>query len=108
MQKIRKGDSVQVIRGTDRGKRGRVLAVDLKGSRVRVEGVRMQTQHMKPGRKGARQGGIIEQEGYVHVSNVMLVNPADDKPSRARVEVRGGRHVRVFTRGGEPVPDALQ
>jgi large subunit ribosomal protein L24 len=108
MQKIRKGDTVQVIGGTDRGKRGRVLAVDLEGSRIRVEGVRMQTRHMKPGRKGARQGGIIEREGYLHASNVMLVSPADDKPSRIRIEVRDGRRVRVFARDGELVPDALR
>ena len=108
MQKIRKGDTVQVIGGTDRGKQGRVLAVDLEGSRVRVEGVRMQTQHMKPGRKGARKGGIIEREEYLHASNVMMVNPADDKPSRVRIEVRDGRRVRVFARDGELVPDALQ
>jgi large subunit ribosomal protein L24 len=108
MRKIRKGDTVQVIGGADRGKQGRVLAVDLEGSRVRVEGVRMQTRHMKPGRKGARQGGIIEREGYLHASNVMLVNPADEKPGRVRIEVRDGRRVRVFARDGELVPDALQ
>lgn len=106
MQRIRRGDLVQVVRGADRGKRGRVLAVNPKQGRVRVEGVRMQTRHMKPGRKGARQGGIIEQEGYVHLSNVMLVNPADSKPDRARIESRAGKRVRVFARSGEPVPDA--
>jgi large subunit ribosomal protein L24 len=66
----------------------------------------MQTRHMKPGRKGARQGGIIELEGYVDLSNVMLVNPADNKPDRTRIESRGGERVRVFVRNGEPVPDA--
>jgi len=106
MQKIRKGDLVQVTTGADRGKQGRVLALDLDSSRVRVEGVRMQTRHMKPGRKGARQGGIIEQEGYLQVSNVMLVNPADSKPDRARVENRDGQRVRIFVRDGELVPDA--
>jgi large subunit ribosomal protein L24 len=103
---LRKGDLVQVTTGADRGKQGRVLALDLDSSRVRVEGVRMQTRHMKPGRKGARQGGIIEQEGYLHVSNVMLVNPADSKPGRARVENRDGQRVRIFVRDGELVPDA--
>jgi large subunit ribosomal protein L24 len=98
---------VQITRGADRGKQGRVLAVDLKESRVRVEGVRMQTRHMKPGRRGARQGGIIEQEGYVHLSNVMLVNPADSKPDRARVEIRGGKRVRIFARSGDLVPDRV-
>jgi large subunit ribosomal protein L24 len=56
-------------------------------------------------RSGAREGGIVETEGYVDVSNVMLVHPGDNKPSRIRVEERDGLRVRVFVRGGEPVPD---
>jgi large subunit ribosomal protein L24 len=60
MQKIRRGDLVEVISGVDRGKQGRVLAVDSPGSRVRVEKVRVQKRHLKPGRAGAQQGGIVE------------------------------------------------
>jgi len=56
-RRIRKGDLVQVIAGADRGKQGRVISVDLAGRRVRVEKVRMQKRHLKPGRKGARAGG---------------------------------------------------
>ena len=57
---------------------------------VRVERVRLQKRHLKPGRKGARQGGIVEQEGFISISNVMLIDPADGKPSRARIEEQDG------------------
>ena len=103
--KMRRGDLVQVITGADRGKQGRVIAVDTASGRVRVEGVRMQKRHLRPGRRGAHQGGIVEQEGYVQASNVMLVNPEDGAPSRVRIEEQDGRRVRVFARGGQPVPE---
>jgi len=108
MQRIKKGDLVQVVSGVDRGKQGKVIAVHPENDRVRVEEVRLQKRHLKPGRRGARSGGIVEQEGFIHGSNVMLVNPADGKPSRVRVEERDGRRVRVFVRGGEPVPEAAE
>ena len=108
MKKIRKGDLVQVITGADRGKQGRVIGLDLHKGRVRVEKVRLRKRHLKPGRRGAAQGGIVEDEGFVRLSNVMLVNPDDGKPSRVRVEERDGERVRVFTRGGQPVPDPTQ
>ncbi|MBW2497325.1 MAG: 50S ribosomal protein L24 [Deltaproteobacteria bacterium] len=105
MQKIRKGDLVQIVAGADRGKQGHVIAVDKSGRRVRVESVRVQKRHLRPGRTGAREGGIVETEGYVDASNVMLVHPGDQKPSRVRVEEQDGQRVRVFVRGGEPVPE---
>jgi large subunit ribosomal protein L24 len=79
--------------------------VDLEQARVRVEGVRVQKRHLKPGRRGAKTGGIVSSEGFVHVSNVMLVDPKDRKPSRVRVELREGKRLRVFVRSGEPVPE---
>ncbi len=107
MQKIRKGDLVQVVTGADRGKQGRVISVDVSDGRVRVEAVRLQKRHLRPGRSGAREGGIVETEGMIDVSNVMLVHPGDQKPSRVRVEERDGKRIRVFARGGEPVPDPV-
>jgi large subunit ribosomal protein L24 len=109
-QRIRKGDQVRVTTGNkkDRGKQGKVLAVDRAKGRVRVEGVRMQKRHLKPGRSGARAGGIIEQEGYIHASNVRLVDPETGKPSRVRFEERDGARVRVFVKSGEAVPEPLQ
>jgi len=105
MQTIRKGDLVQVISGADRGKQGRVLAVDSHRDLVRVEGVRMRKRHLRPGRAGAQQGGIVEDEGFLHRSNILLVNPDDNRPSRVRVEERDGHRMRVFSRGGQPVPE---
>lgn len=105
MQGIRKGDLVQVVAGADRGKRGRVIATRPGTGSVRVEKVRLQKRHLKPGRRGARQGGIVEQEGYIAASNVMLIDPTDNKPSRVRMEQREGGRVRVFVRSGEAVPD---
>lgn len=103
--RIRTGDLVQVVTGSDRGKRGRVLAVDRERGRVRVEKVRLQKRHLRPGRKAMKTGGILEQEGFIDLSNVMLVEPETSRPSRVRVQVDGGRRRRVFTRGGKPAPD---
>ena len=105
---IRKGDLVEVISGTDRGKQGRVLAVDPEKGRLRVEKVRLQKRHLKAGRKGARTGGIIEQEGFIDASNVMLVDPKDNRPSRVRVEQRDGKRIRVFVKSGDPVPEGVR
>ncbi len=105
---IRKGDLIEVISGTDKGKQGRVLAVDNEKGRFRVEKVRIQKRHLKAGRKGARTGGIIEQEGFIDASNVMLVDPKDDRPSRVRVEEREGQRVRVFVKSGDPVPETVR
>ena len=105
---IRKGDLVEVISGTDKGKQGRVLAVNPGKGRLRVEKVRIQKRHLKAGRKGSRTGGIIEQEGFIDASNVMLVDPKDNRPSRIRVEEREGKRVRVFVKSGDPVPEAVR
>ncbi len=102
--RIRKGDLVQVIAGADKGKQGRVISVDSSRG-VRVEKVRIQKRHLKPGRAAAKTGGIIEQEGYVDPSNVMPVDPSTNQPGRVRTEDRDGRRVRVFTKSGELVPE---
>jgi large subunit ribosomal protein L24 len=103
-QRIRKGDLVQVVTGADRGKQGRIIAVRSNGM-IRVEKVRLQKRHLKPGRRDARAGGIIEQEGYINPSNVMLVDPSDNKPSRTRIREEDGRRIRVFAKSGEAVPE---
>ena len=103
MTQIRKGDLVQVVTGTDRGKQGRVIEVG--PDRVRVERVRMQKRHLKPGRAAARQGGIVDTEGFVHISNVMLLDPADNKPSRMRAADKDGNRGRFFVRSGDAAPD---
>jgi len=102
---IRKGDLVQVVTGADRGKQGHVLAVDRENGKVRIEQVRLQKRHLKPGRKGARTGGIVEIEGYIDASNVMLVDATSGKPSRVRIGSDGDRKVREFVKSGDPVPE---
>jgi len=100
---IRKGDVVRVVKGSDRGKQGKVIAIDAERGRVRVEKVRVHKRHLKPGRRGSRTGGILEEEGFVDASNVMLVD-GKGAATRARTELRDGRRVRVFVSTGEPVP----
>lgn len=80
--KIRKNDQVQVIAGRDRGKKGRVLSVHPEKSRVIVEGVGMIKRHTKPNPQKNVKGGIVEREGAIHVSNVMLVDPDSSAPTR--------------------------
>ena len=103
-RRIRTGDLVQVIAGADRGKQGKVIAIDAEKGRVRVEKVRMQKRHLKPGRRAAPAGGIIEQEGFIDASNVMLVDDAG-KRSRVGVETDGdGKRNRIFRTTGKAVP----
>ena len=106
-RRIRVGDNVQVISGSDRGRQGKVLAIE--GDRVRVDKVRIQKVHLKPGRSAARAGGILEREGFIHISNVMPVEPDSGKPSRIRTQVdEKGRRQRVFATNGQPVPEPVQ
>jgi large subunit ribosomal protein L24 len=95
MPRIKKGDTVQVItgakqeRGGDRGKQGKVLAVDFEKNRVIVEGVNMIKRHNKVGQtdKGARTGGIETKEASVHLSNVALIDPSTKKPTRIGTKI---------------------
>jgi large subunit ribosomal protein L24 len=104
-QRIRKGDLVQIVAGADRGKQGKVISVRPSVGTLRVDKVRVQKHHLKPGRRGARAGGIVEIEGYLDASNVMLVDPSTNKPDRTKVEFQGGERVRVFAKSGEAVPE---
>jgi large subunit ribosomal protein L24 len=78
---IKKGDTVMVITGESKGQKGRVLEVNREKSRAIVEGINMVSKHTKPNAK-APQGGIIKKEAPVHVSNLMLIDPASGKPTR--------------------------
>jgi large subunit ribosomal protein L24 len=97
--KIRSGDQVKVIAGKDRGKTGRVLRVDPSKQRVYVEHLNMVKRHTRPqqvpgARSEAALGGVIEREGPIHVSNVMLLE-AKGKPTRVGVEREDGQRFRV-------------
>jgi large subunit ribosomal protein L24 len=103
--KIRRDDEVIVISGKDRGKTGRVLRVDPQRQRVFVEGLNLVKRHTRPqqvrGAQRAEQvGGVIEREGPIHVSNVMLLDPKDKKPTRLGIAREDGERVRVTRRSG--------
>jgi large subunit ribosomal protein L24 len=94
--KIKKGDNVEVVTGKDAGKRGRVLRVDRERERVVVEGVNMIKRHTRPNPQKRIQGGIVEREAAIHVSNVMVVSPDSGRPTRVGYKVLDdGRKVRV-------------
>jgi large subunit ribosomal protein L24 len=98
--KIRRDDHVVVISGKDRGKTGRVLRVEPKNERVFVEGLNIVKRHQRP-RPGSNDlGGVIEKEGPIHVSNVMLLDPSDNKPTRVTISREGGQRSRVARRSG--------
>jgi len=103
--RIKAGDDVIVIGGKDRGKRGKVLRVEPAKDRLYVEGLNIIKRHQKPqqvaGAQRAEQvGGVIEKEGPIHVSNVMVADPKDGKPTRVGVEVEDGKRYRVAKRSG--------
>jgi|ERR1700733_7048856 large subunit ribosomal protein L24 len=101
--RIKKGDQVVVITGADKGKRGEVLQVLPKADRAVVRGVRVVKRHTKPTGMG-NPGGIVEKEGPIHLSNVMLVDPKTDKPTKVGFRVlEGGRKVRVAKSSGEVI-----
>jgi large subunit ribosomal protein L24 len=98
---VRKGDTVVVIAGRERGKRGRVLRVMPAEGRVVVERINLMKKHQKPTQK-LRQGGIIEREGALALSNVLPICGRCDKPSRTGVKTLGdGRKTRICKRCGE-------
>ena len=103
MDKMRKGDGVIVIAGKDKGKRGTVLRrVD--SERIVVEGVNRVKKHVKPNPMKGQQGGIVEVEMPIQISNVALYNPATQKAGRVGLKtLDDGRKVRVFKADGEVV-----
>jgi large subunit ribosomal protein L24 len=103
MKRIRKGDDVVVLSGRDKGKRGTVLRrVD--AEHVVVEGVNRVKKHQRPNPMKGEQGGIVDKDLPIHVSNIALYNPATQKPDRAGVKtLEDGRKVRVFKGNGEQV-----
>ncbi len=98
---IKKNDTVVVISGKDRGKRGRVLEVAPRERRVLVEGVNVVKRHTRPNPQRNVKGGILTKESAVDISNVMLIDPDTDKPTRVgRKLLEDGRSTRVARRSG--------
>lgn len=101
---ITKGDRVRVIRGNDRDKEGTVLEVLRDEARVRVEGVNMRKRHTRPSQQDP-DGGIMTFEAPIHISNVMLIDPASDVASRVRIQVEAdGTKERIAVKSGNPIP----
>ena len=98
--KIKKGDTVKVIAGKDKDKEGKVIAVDTKNHRVLVEGVNMVTKHTKPSAAN-QQGGIVETEAYIAVSNVMYLHKG--QPTRIGFKMDGDKKVRFAKSTGEVI-----
>jgi large subunit ribosomal protein L24 len=103
--KIRRDDQVVVISGKDRGKTGRIMRVDPGKDRVYVEGLNIIKRHMRPQQvPGAQRaetiGGVVEKEGPIHISNVMLIDPKDKKPTRVGISRENGQRNRVTRRSG--------
>jgi large subunit ribosomal protein L24 len=101
MNKIKKGDKIEVLAGKDKGKQGTVLDVR-DDNRVLVEGINMVKKHVRPNPNVGETGGIVDREAALHISNVALVNPATGKGERVGFKVLGdGKKVRVFRKSGE-------
>ena len=99
--RIKKGDTVVVLAGKDKGKQGTVLKAMPKEDRVIVEGVNIQTKHQKQTQKEAAE--IKHQEGPIHVSNVMLVDSKTKAPTRVGYKMEGGKKVRVAKKSGNVI-----
>jgi len=98
--RIKKDDRVIVISGSDKGAMGRVLKVNKETERVLVEGVNVMKRHQSS-RKGFQETGIVEREAPIHVSNLMLVDPQDEGPTRIRMgQNKDGKKVRIAVKSG--------
>lgn len=103
--RIRKGDQVEVISGVYTGQRGRVLHVWPKKERVLVEGINNVKLHTRPNPNN-QQGGIVEKEAPLHVSNLMVVDSQTDERTRIRIQrLEDGARVRIAKKSGEQIPE---
>ena len=99
---MKKGDIVIVLAGEDKGKEGKVLAADPKKNRAVVECVNMRKKHTKPS-AGNPQGGIVEKEASIDLSNLNLKDPKTGKPTRVKIVSEDGKKVRVSKKSGEEI-----
>ncbi len=100
--KIKKGDSVVVLSGKDKGQTGTVRKVMPKDGKIVVEGVNIAARHRKPSQENP-QGGIDRFEAPMHISKVAVADPKDGKPTRVRFEERDGKKVRIAVKSGEAI-----
>jgi large subunit ribosomal protein L24 len=97
--KVKKGDKVVVITGRDKGKSGEIVKVLREENRVVVQGVNVAQRHQK--QSMSQEGGIVRKELPIHVSNVALIDPKTDKPTRVGYKMDGERKIRIARRSGE-------
>ena len=103
MRKIKSDDEIIVIAGRDKGKRGKVVKI-LKNDRLIVSGIQMVKKHQKPNPQAGVQGGIVEMEAPIQISNVAIFNPATEKADRVAFKtLEDGKKIRVFKSNGEAV-----
>lgn len=103
MRKIKSDDEIIVIAGRDKGKRGKVVKI-LKDDRLIVSGIQMVKKHQKPNPQAGVQGGIVEMEAPIQISNVAIFNPATEKADRVAFKIlENGKKIRVFKSNGEAV-----
>ena len=106
--KVKKGDTVKVITGKDKGKTGTVLHVEPKKNRLFVEGMNIQKRHQRPrsirdAQRAEAVGGVIEKEGPIHVSNVMLLDPKSNDATRVSIRREDGLRKRISKKSGEEI-----
>lgn len=102
--KIRKSDVVLVLSGKDKGKTGTVLRMIKSNDRVLVSGINMIKRHVKPNPSKNQPGGIVSKEASIHVSNVSLIDPSTNKPSRVGIkQVECGNNIRIYKSSGKEV-----
>ena len=106
--RIRRDDTVRIISGKDRGRTGRVKSVDPKKQKVYVEGVNIVKRHIKPRtlrdtQRAQELGGIVEMEGPIHISNVMLIDPSSGEPTRVGVKREDGKRTRMARKSGKEI-----
>ncbi|MDR2412084.1 MAG: 50S ribosomal protein L24 [Holosporales bacterium] len=103
--RIKKGDQVQVIAGKEKGQKGEIIRVFRETRRVLVRGLMMKVRHRKPSQKDP--GGIVREEGSIHASNVMLIDPKMNRPTRVGVREENGKKVRIAKRSGAVIGKSL-
>lgn len=99
---VKKGDTVIVNTGKDKGKKGKILSASPKTDKVMVEGVRLHKKHVKPQTRGG-VGEIISREGWINVSNVQLIDPKTGKGTRVSKKVVGDKKVRISKKSGQEI-----
>lgn len=99
MQKLKVGDQVIILAGKDKSKSGKILSINFKTRRVLVDGINKSKKTMKPTQENP-SGGIVEIDKPIHISNVALVSPKTNQPTRVRIENRDGKKVRVAIKCG--------